>query len=256
LYRSNSEWCWRSAPWMDGRRYSKWETLPNWSYETTTKVDFRIWEILDKIPESKDSKLEWTDKENSEILLDEMKRQVKIDTKMFPKEENDAVRFYQWKNSEDVIEWYKKLIPEWLEYKDMKKVASKKYSYKHEYLGKVNVEIYTMKYNWRDVDIYFSRSEKDSPNKVRIENIVYSDAKINSFWLYNEQINGWPLVAKPIDYRRQTPKNRNWKPYWYAWFLSEEEAREYATYLDIRDLYQGNPIIKKYKELAKIKESE
>ena len=103
-----------------------------------------------------------------------------------------------------------------------------------------------MKYNWRDVDIYFSRSEKDSPNKVRIENIVYSDAKINSFWLYNEQINGWPLVAKPMDYAtssaRQVPVKRNGTRYW--------------SYMDIRDLYQENPIIKKYKELAKIKESE
>ena len=189
-----------------------------------------------------ETKIEWTDKEDSEILFDEMNKQVKIETIMFPDEKRSAVDFYRWKEPEKVIDWYKKLIPEWLEYKDMKKASWKKYTYEHKYFGKVDVDVYRMKYNWTDVDIYFWRSRKDSPNKVRIENIVYADAKINSFWLYDNQINAWPLVAKPIDYRSQLPKDWNWVNYW-----------EYA---DIRDLYQENPIIKRYKELAKIKDSE
>ena len=218
--------------------------------------------MLDKIPEFKDAKIEWTDKEDSEILFDEMNKQVKTETVMFPEENKHAVNFYRGKEPEWVIEWYKKLVPEWLEYKDMEEVSWKKYSYKHEYLGKVNVEVYRMKYNWRDVDIYFSRAEKDSPNKVWIENIVYADAKINSFWLYDEQINAWPLVAKPIDYKSQTPKSWKWEPKFNYPLTGRRSARtpeerfSYAEYLDIRDLYQENPIIKKYKELAKIKDSE
>ena len=50
------------------------------------------------------------------------------------------------------------------------------------------------------------------------------------------------LVAKPIDYRSQAPKDWDWGAYW--------------KYVDIRDLYQWNPIIERYKELAKIKDSE
>jgi hypothetical protein len=61
-----------------------------------------------------------------------------------------------------------------------------------------------MQYNGNPVDIHFARA-KHSPDKVRIENIVYSDAKLNSFGTYDKQINAGPLTAKPIDYDSQVP---------------------------------------------------
>ena len=41
-----------------------------------------------------------------------------------------------------------------------------------------------MQYNGKPVDIHFARTEQ-SPDKVWIENIVYSDAKLNSFGIYD-----------------------------------------------------------------------
>jgi hypothetical protein len=129
----------------------------------------------------------------------------------------------------------------WLKYENMKAQTDKNYSYEHTYLWKVNVEAYTMDRNWESILVYFSKSEKD--NKVWIENVTYLDAKINSFWTYDKQINASPLTAKPIDYKSQAPSDLSSKSYW-------------SDYIDIRDLYQENPIIRKYKELAEIKESE
>jgi hypothetical protein len=56
--------------------------------------------LLDKIPEFKDAKIEWTDKEDSEILFDEMNKQVKTETVMFPEENKHAVNFYRGKEPE------------------------------------------------------------------------------------------------------------------------------------------------------------
>ena len=58
--------------------------------------------------------------------------------------------------------------------------------------------------------------------------------------MYNKQINAWPLTAKPIDYAIkweawQVPIDANFKTYW-------------GKYMDIRSLYQWNPIIKYAKE--------
>ncbi len=237
FYRSNSEWCWRSCPWkrIDGA-YSKWEFIINSSYETTTKVDPRIWETFDNLTEIPyefgcpimESGAIWY-----EILLAEMKTSVMVDKKLFPELENSAVYFYKDRRSSDVIDWYNKMIPNWLDFQNMKLNPRKAYTYQHDYLWSVNVQVCTIKRNWIDLDFHFARAI-NSPDKIRIENVVYSDAKINSFWVYDKQVNAGPLVAKPIDYDRQVPSDRNGVRYW-------------SSYMDIRDLYQWNPIIQWYK---------
>lgn len=254
FYRSNSEWCWRSSWWVRiSNWYSKWEFIKDSSYETTTKVDYKVWELFDKLDISKEITKQWytvwqrirlnqinNDIPYDEPLYREMKQHIKVESVMFPELWRDAVHFYRVSRSENVITWYNKLVPEWLNYSKMKIAPEKSYSYKHEYLGTVDVEAAQMKYKWKDVYIYFAKA-KNSPNKVWIENIVYADAKINSFWVYDKQINAWPLVAKPMDYAtsdaRQVPGNRQWTRYW-------------EKYMDIRDLYQWNPIIKEYKRLS------
>jgi hypothetical protein len=45
------------------------------------------------------------------------------------------------------------------------------------------------KLDGKDVDIHFSRAKNDKPDKVWIENIVYANAKINSFGVYDKQVN-------------------------------------------------------------------
>jgi hypothetical protein len=253
FYRSNSEWCWRSCPGMrEDRGYSKWEFIKNSSYETTTKIDPTIWQIFDKLSEIRkenspildifkkylnlfiegNSKLHWI-----EVLQQEMNTAITVD-KLFESWKDNAVDYYMRQTSQDVVDFYNsgESVPEWLDYEHMA-YTWKSYSYIHHYLWEVIVEVYTIERNGMNLDFHFAKAS-NSQDKVRIENVVYSDAKINSFWVYDKQINAWPLVAKPIDYRSQAPRDWDWTPYW---------QESWQDYVDIRDLYQWNPIIKRYK---------
>ena len=62
-----------------------------------------------------------------------MKESIKVDKKLFEKYD-DAVNFYQWEKSSKVVNWYNNLMPKWLDYKNMKNVPWKEYSYKHDHL--------------------------------------------------------------------------------------------------------------------------
>ena len=248
FYRSNSEGVWRSCPWnrLDSM-FSKWEEILNSSYETTTRVDPRIGKQFDNLPVttyegginpiSGHSGVEPYERYQSFTpLRKEMISEVNV--KKLSRYDN-AVKFYMGKESSDVILAYNSLEIPWLDYKAMSPKSWANYSYQHDFLWNVEVEVYSMQYNGKPVDIHFARSEQ-SPDKVWIENIVYSDAKLNSFGIYDKQINAGPLTAKPIDYESQVPFDMRWNP--HLW----------GNYIDIRDLYQGTPIIKQYKQLKNI----
>ena len=158
----------------------------------------------------------------------------------------NATDFYAWKywhTIESVMKWYNNLIPEWLDYKHMKLNPNKSYSYHHEYLWNVNVQVCTIKRKGIDLDFHFARAI-NSPDKIWIENVACSDAQLNSWWVYNKQINAWPLVAKPVDYTKQCPN-------WQNIDKILPKIKLNPNYRDIRDLYQLNPIIKKFKEISK-----
>lgn len=248
FYRSNSEGVWRSCPWnrSDGG-FSKWEEISNSSYETTTRVDPRIGKQFDNLPVTTyegginpilgPSGVELYERYQSFTpLRNEMKDEIKVEKLS---RYNNAVEFYMNKDSSDVILAYNSLKIPWLDYKAMSPKSWANYSYEHDFLWNVEVEVYSVRYNGKPVDIHFARA-KQSPDKVWIENIVYSDAKLNSFGIYDKQINAGPLTAKPIDYDSQVPFDMRWNP--HLWI----------DYIDIRDLYQGNPIIKQYKQLKNI----
>lgn len=248
FYRSNSEGVWRSCPWnrLD-RGFSKWEEIPNSSYETTTRVDPRIGKQFDNLPVTIDvgginpilgpSGVELYQRYQSFTpLRKEMISEINVEKLS---RYNNAVEFYMNKDSSDVILAYNSLEIPWLDYKAMSPKSWANYSYQHDFLWNVEVEVYSMQYNGNPVDIHFARA-KQSPDKVWIENIVYSDAELNSFGTYDKQINAGPLTAKPIDYKSQVPFDMIWNP------------RLWENYIDIRDLYQGTPIIKQYKQLKNI----
>ena len=248
FYRSNSEGVWRSCPWnrLDSM-FSKWEEILNSSYETTTRVDPRIGKQFDNLPVttyegginpiSGHSGVEPYERYQSFTpLRKEMISEVNV--KKLSRYDN-AVEFYMGKKSSDVILAYNSLEIPWLDYKAMSPKSWANYSYQHDFLWNVEVEVYSMQYDGNPVDIHFARA-KQSPDKVWIENIVYSDAKLNSFGIYDKQINAGPLTAKPIDYKSQVPFDMIWNP------------RLWDNYIDIRDLYQGTPIIKQYKQLKNI----
>lgn len=248
FYRSNSEGVWRSCPWnrLDSG-FSKWEEIPNYSYETTTRVDPRIGKQFDNLPVttyegginpiSGPSGVELYKRYQSFTpLRKEMISEINVEKLS---RYDNAVEFYINKHSSEVTSAYDSLEIPWLDYKAMSPKSWANYSYQHDFLWNVEVEVYSMQYNGKPVDIHFARTEQ-SPDKVWIENIVYSDAKLNSFGIYDKQINAGPLTAKPIDYERQVPFDMRWNP--HLW----------GKYIDIRDLYQGTPIIKQYKQLKNI----
>jgi hypothetical protein len=269
-YRSMSEWCWRACPGMreEDWNLSKWESISNSSYETTTKIDFNLWNAFDSLDSNyyNDFWQYWKYFEYSPIsyianecnkacfLEDEMWPHNISIWKLFPElvwhddtghNRYNATDFYSWMYQhtiKNVIKWYNELVPEWLDYKHMKINPSKWYTYYHKYLWKINVQVCTIKRNGRDLDFHFARAV-NSPDKVRIENVTFSDNQLNSWWLYKRQINAWPLVAKPVDYDGQCP---NWpeKDQLLPKFINSE-------YRDIRILYQWNPIIKKFKKISK-----
>jgi hypothetical protein len=53
----------------------------------------------------------------------------------------------------------------------------------------VHVDIVHAKWYGKDIDIHFAHAINNNPNEIFITNIVYSDAKINSFGVYDHQIN-------------------------------------------------------------------
>ena len=267
FYKSMSEWCWRACPGMrDDWCYSKWELITDSSYETTTKVDFDIWNAFDLLHENyyndfypygnnstynPISYIANTYNKNN-ILSDDIWPQDIYIRNLFPNlvsyydngtRKCNATDFYdwtKWHNIQEVIEWYNKLIPDWLDYKHMKINPNKSYSYQHKYLWEVNVQVCIIKRNWIDLDFYFARAI-NSPDKVWIENVVSSDAQINNWWIYDKQINAWPLVAKPVDYADHCPN----------WQIDQILPKVSEQYRDIRELYQWNPIIKKFKKISK-----
>ena len=259
FYRSKSEWFRRACPWarLNGW-YSKAEFLQNFSYETTTKVVPEVWAKFDGFSSEKIStdvisfskKSAWND-----FLKEQMTLSVKISTKMFNEYGNSAVDFYQWRSWQDVINDYNKLVPKWLDYENMVIVKWKEYSYKHDFLWDVNVTVCRTKFNGENIDIHFSSATINLPNEIWIENIVYSDAKINSFGVYDRQINAWPLVAKPLDYDVQAPKQFHKLQRQNGWIEYFDPAYTYKTwrrhdYIDIRQLYQWNPIIQHAKNIV------
>lgn len=248
FYRSNSEGVWRSCPWNRlSPGFSKWEEIPNYSYETTTRVDPSIGKQFDNLPVttyegginpiSGPSGVELYKRYQSFTpLRKEMISEINVEKLS---RYDNAVEFYMNKHSSEVTSAYDSLEIPWLDYKAMSPKSWANYSYQHDFLWNVEVEVYSVRYNGKPVDIHFARA-KQSPDKVWIENIVYSDAKLNSFGIYDKQINAGPLTAKPIDYERQVPFDMRWNP--HLW----------GKYIDIRDLYQGTPIIKQYKQLKNI----
>ena len=143
--------------------------------------------------------------------------------------------YWTW-DIDTVKHMYEMAVPSELDYKNMN--YKKSFTYQHEHLWIIKTDVYQASWMWEKVNIHFSRAE-ETPNKVWIDDIQYSDADINSFWILGKSINAAPLVWKPIDYWNQTPYNPK----------DDSEKWIGGSYADIRDLYQENPIIKHYKQI-------
>ena len=238
FYRSKSEGVRRSCPWeRPGWGFSKWEDIPNSSYETTTRVHQHLQYKFDSLPteatHSNPILLEWV---WYNILEPEMITEIKVD-KLINSPKNDTVDYFRGHNSTEIKNMYKKLWSK-VNISWMNIIEWKWYTYEHQYLWTIEVKVCRLNYHWKDLDFSFAKVKDDPKNRVWIEEVSYADAKISSFWIYDKQINAAPLTWKPIDYTQQVPYDMQWN------------EKIWGSYIDIRDLYQENPFIKKFKEIS------
>ena len=119
---------------------------------------------------------------------------------------------------------------------DMRLLEWRWYTYEHQFLWTIEVQVCRLNYKWEDIDFHFAREKNDPFNRVRIEQLTYAEAKVNSFWVYDRQINASPLTWKPIEYDSRVPDD-----------MRKNEKFAGSNYIDVRDLYQENPIIKWFK---------
>ena len=253
--RSNSEGCRRAWLWEEKRSdwlivISKWQNIKNATYETTTKVDYRIADKLDRIPHSIQTNLlnhphssvpgmTWLTLWH--ILTKQMNECIKID-KLYEKYPfSSSCGIIAWQDINLTKQWFKNINPRWINLESMKLKKDWMYSYDHRFLWIIDVHICEIDWNGTIINVHFANSRHNCPEKIRIDDITYPNAKINSFWTYDRQINAAPLTAKPIEYASQSPK---WMELWHQVF---------EWYVDIRDLYQETPLIKKFKEILWIK---
>ena len=170
-----------------------------------------------------------------------MIKEIKID-KLYEKYTyTSSCTILTWQDINIIKKWYKDIDLRWIKLESIRPKMDWVYSYRHKYLWIIDVQICEIDWNGTLINIHFARSRNNHPEKVWIDDMTYPNVKINSFWTYNRQINAAPLTAKPIEYRLQSPKRM------------EENYQTFGGYVDIRDLYQENPIIVKFKEISWIK---
>ena len=254
FWRSNSEWCRRAWLWEEtSSNYSisisKWQSIKNATYETTTKIDYIIAKELDKINlvvksdlhSDPYSSLPINGRKICSILTPQMVKEIKID-KLYEKYPFlSSCGIITWQDINVIKQWFKNIKLKWINLASMKLKKDWIYSYKHKFLWIIDVHICEIDWNGTLINIHFAKSRSNNPEKVWIDDMTYPDAKINSFWTHDRQINAAPLTAKPIEYKSQSPK---WMEVWHQTF---------EWYVDIRDLYQENPLIRRFKEIAWIK---
>ena len=154
-------------------------------------------------------------------------------------------RIPRYRDIESVSRMYEKLVPTWFDYQHMEPLNEETYWYNHQFLWRVQTDVFKCKRNWRPLKIYFSRA-LDNESLVWIDNITDYEWKINSFWIQEKWINASPLIVKPIDYIKQTPYEEMPVEIWTKFDVNDDWIPDYV---DIRDIYQNNPIIKHYKKI-------
>lgn len=252
FWRSNSEWCRRAWLWEDPMWHgtiSKWQSIKNATYETTTKIDYRITKELDKISIEANANLHShpifslpiSGRQIGSILTPQMVKEIKID-KLYEKYPFlSSCGIIAWQDINIIKQWLKNINLKWINLASIKPKKDWIYSYKHKFLWIIDVQICEIDWNGTLIDIHFAKSRSNNPEKVWIDGMTYPNAKINSFWTHDRQINAAPLTLKPIEYISQSPK---WMELWHQTF---------EWYVDIRDLYQENPLIRRFKEITWIK---
>lgn len=180
FYRSNSEGLRRSSDGLQSRNtLSKADFIPGGSYESTTMVDYRIGQYLDKIPEGEmhGDVFTMTQKAGGNNILKksllEQVRVIQADPKI-----RDAVQIYQDKSTAKAQEFFRNYdrIPLGGLYE---KVDT--YHFQHEYLGEIEVDVVESTYNGQKVHLHFAHSLENRPDEVFILKGDLVESPLNSF---------------------------------------------------------------------------
>ena len=265
--KSCSESYWRFCPeWWS--TISKAQQIPWALYESTTKIGyfyniifnkFSEWlhnsaspatERFDFLPDQcKKERKSWT---MISTDIPSLQNELKI-IKLFPKyyypdhysktkqqwicESNSACWCMKYQTSDDFKTRFnsidlKKIKDQWLDINNMKIIF--KQDDIHEFLNKP-IKRYRCetKHQWKKVHIMFSREEGDP--RIRIESAFFPDAWLTSHKVYKKQLNMGPFMMKPVEYASQC--TIDFQDHW-------------EEYVDIRDLYNETPFMRKLSSLA------
>ncbi len=250
FYRSNSEWARRSCPWIrKDWKYSKWENILGSSYETTTRPGQEMQDKLNTLEELPVNRNPITGVISERNFLEaEMASEMNV-VKLYRGE--DATIDYLRKMNSDTQakKFYENL---WYEFdiNGMKIVEWSLSTYEHDFLWTIQVQLCSVNFQWREFYISFARAVNDPLKQVRIEEVLDPQAKMNSFWLPNISVNAAPLTWKPIDYKVNFEIDDVYGNHIYSPLAKDRPTIWNSDYIDIRDIYQSNPLILRFKYLA------
>lgn len=265
--RSESGGNWHAVPWYDGARVSKWEFVPNISYEKWTVVKRDFNQILDDEVQNEGLQvnamaLVMEDVYGKDIPrsayreigqhyndLPKAAQEYSDETVVFdellgewnPNKTRDPV-FNGYQSADQVKEYYDKLsLEKKMDFSDSEIVNT--YTTNHNYLGEVENQVMTARvksqnpeFDGREIQITVATAKSDWLS--RVENIVFSQDEGTSFFTQKNPISGGLLTTKPLDYESQVP----------AFILADSQVR-YGNYVDLRPYMQNNPLIKQWRKL-------
>jgi len=252
FYFSRSWWNWHSSPWIrEEGGYSKWEWW-DLSYEKWTVLNPELVNQLNTLKkwwewfENKELYKLWFKDARYQIETTEVNDSKIIQKWLIKNEDTPVFASFQDNKSMDITEvnsMFKNLDIWWINTKFTKIERWIDWGFHQELKQKITIDIAHTTFNWKPIEIKFWYTP-DRPDLIWVEDIVFKDTKINSYWFKTDTINWWLLTTKPLEYTFQLPEKIMWtlKMYWHI-----DEKIGLPVYSDIRELIQWNPLIQAYK---------
>jgi len=238
FYFSNSWWNWHCSPWIDvdkyGPMFSKWDFL--WaSYEKWTIISTKLSNAFNSLTNNNVKnyfdiwieKVWYIDKDKFKNKYWNEYNITKLNWLFW--ENFSSLKNLNWEQVKQVYNWLN--IPKWFDFVNLTLWQS----LQHKYLWEVNTYVLEAKYMWKKVEIVFWSSINNKPDLVWVEDIRYTDSKVNSHWIPIDTFNSWLFTTKPLEYVQQTSAD------------IVNKSQRFWDYVDIREYIQENPLIKLWK---------
>lgn len=217
FYKSHSDGGWRSAPVLEGKRFSKGENIvENSSYTTTTKPDYRIDNFLNSVPQVDSTvsigKYFSIINEDGSLNFLPYSDQMRQDVHMFDdgwllqnldRLTQDVGGGFSKGNQLAQSELRRKFqsvkYPSWFIPDFFHSTPVATYKFEHTLVWDTYVAVYEGVLNGQKVEWHMAQSLHD-PDMVWISNIRPSWGRISSFGTDVNPINSGILTSKPYEY--------------------------------------------------------